>query len=85
MAGYLIDATNSFSEYSPNLVLADLGNKGASEIVAGLAFYGRFAQPTDGANTARTRQGSFESRQPNDGSAAKRQTDHCEIAHVGGS
>ena len=33
----LIDATNSFSEYSPNLVLADLGNKGASEIVAGLA------------------------------------------------
>jgi 8-hydroxy-5-deazaflavin:NADPH oxidoreductase len=33
----LIDATNPFSEYSPNLVLADLGDKGASEIVAGLA------------------------------------------------
>ena len=32
----LIDATNPFSEYSPNLVLADLGGKGASEIVAGL-------------------------------------------------
>ena len=33
----LIDATNAFSEVSPNPVLADLGNKGASEIVAGLA------------------------------------------------
>jgi predicted dinucleotide-binding enzyme len=33
----LIDATNAFTEFSPNLVLADLGNKGASEIVAGLA------------------------------------------------
>ena len=33
----LIDATNPFSEYSPNLVLADLGGKGASEIVAGFA------------------------------------------------
>jgi predicted dinucleotide-binding enzyme len=33
----LIDATNPFSEYSPNLVLANLGDKGASEIVAGLA------------------------------------------------
>jgi 8-hydroxy-5-deazaflavin:NADPH oxidoreductase len=33
----LIDATNPFSEYSPKLVLADLGGKGASEIVAGLA------------------------------------------------
>jgi predicted dinucleotide-binding enzyme len=33
----LIDATNPFSEYIPNLVLADLGGKGASEIVAGLA------------------------------------------------
>ena len=27
----LIDATNPFSEYSPNLVLADLGGKSASE------------------------------------------------------
>jgi predicted dinucleotide-binding enzyme len=33
----LIDATNPFSEYNPKLVLADLGGKGASEIVAGLA------------------------------------------------
>ena len=33
----LIDATNPFSEYSPNLVLADLGGRGASEIVAGFA------------------------------------------------
>jgi 8-hydroxy-5-deazaflavin:NADPH oxidoreductase len=33
----LIDATNPFSEYSPNLTLADLAGKGASEIVAGLA------------------------------------------------
>jgi len=28
----LIDATNPFSEYSPNLKLADLGGKGASEM-----------------------------------------------------
>jgi predicted dinucleotide-binding enzyme len=33
----LIGATNPFSEYSPELVLADLGGKGASEIVAGPA------------------------------------------------
>jgi predicted dinucleotide-binding enzyme len=33
----LIDATNPFSEYSPNLTLADLAGKGASEIVAGFA------------------------------------------------
>jgi predicted dinucleotide-binding enzyme len=33
----LIDATNPFSEYSPNLVLTDLRGEGASEIVAGLA------------------------------------------------
>ena len=33
----LIDATNPFIEYSPKLVLADLGGKGSSEIVAGLA------------------------------------------------
>ena len=33
----LIDATNPFSETSPNLVLADLGGIGASEIVAGFA------------------------------------------------
>ena len=33
----LIDATNPFSAYTPKLTLADLGNKGASEIVAELA------------------------------------------------
>ena len=33
----LIDATNPFAQYSPNLVLADLGGRGASEIVAALA------------------------------------------------
>ena len=33
----LIDATNPFSEYSPQLVMADLGDKGASEVVVALA------------------------------------------------
>jgi 8-hydroxy-5-deazaflavin:NADPH oxidoreductase len=33
----LIDATNPFQAYSPKLVLADLGDKGASELVAVLA------------------------------------------------
>jgi predicted dinucleotide-binding enzyme len=33
----LIDATNPFAETSPNLVLADLGGMGASEIVAAFA------------------------------------------------
>ena len=33
----LIDATNPFVETSPKLVLANLGGKGASEIVAALA------------------------------------------------
>ena len=33
----LIDVTNPFAETSPNLVLADLGGIGASEIVAGFA------------------------------------------------
>lgn len=33
----LIDATNPFSQYSPQLVLADLGDRGASEMVAALA------------------------------------------------
>src|SRR5258708_29218060 len=32
----LIDATNPFVETSPTLVLADLGGKGASEVVAAL-------------------------------------------------
>ena len=33
----LIDATNPLSAYSPELVLADLGDKGAREVVAALA------------------------------------------------
>jgi 8-hydroxy-5-deazaflavin:NADPH oxidoreductase len=33
----LIDATNPFAQYSPQLVLADLGDKGASEVVAAMA------------------------------------------------
>src|SRR6266850_1484315 len=33
----LINATNPFAETSPNLILADLGGIGASEIVAGFA------------------------------------------------
>src|SRR5260370_31543504 len=33
----LIDATNPFSAYSPKLVLADLGDKGATDGVAALA------------------------------------------------
>src|SRR5260370_40704106 len=33
----LIDATNPFSQYSPQLVLGDLGGRGASEMVAALA------------------------------------------------
>jgi predicted dinucleotide-binding enzyme len=33
----LIDATNAFSAYSPKLMLADLGDRGASEVVAALA------------------------------------------------
>ncbi len=33
----LIDSTNPFSAYTPKLVLADLGDKGASEMVAALA------------------------------------------------
>jgi hypothetical protein len=32
----LIDATNPFSQYSPQLVLADLEEKSASEVVAAL-------------------------------------------------
>jgi predicted dinucleotide-binding enzyme len=33
----LVDATNPFVEIHPKLILADLGGRGASEIVAGLA------------------------------------------------
>jgi len=53
----LIDATNPFSEYSPNLVLADLGNKGASEIVAGLAPGARVVKAFNSIVTERFNEG----------------------------
>ena len=42
----LIDATNPFVETSPKLVLADLGGKGASEVVAALAPGARIVSST---------------------------------------
>ena len=53
----LIDATNPFSEYSPNLVLADLGGKGASEIVAGLAPRARVVKAFNSVVSARFNEG----------------------------
>ena len=49
----LIDATNPFIEYSPKLVLADLGGKGASEVVAGLAPGARVVKAFNSIVTAR--------------------------------
>ena len=53
----LIDATNPFIEYSPNLVLADLGGRGASEIVAGLASGARVVKAFNSIVTARFDEG----------------------------
>jgi 8-hydroxy-5-deazaflavin:NADPH oxidoreductase len=53
----LIDATNSFIEYSPNLVLADLGGKGASEVVADLAPGARVVKAFNSIVTARFNEG----------------------------
>jgi predicted dinucleotide-binding enzyme len=53
----LIDATNPFIEYSPKLVLADLGGKGASEIVAGLAPGARVVKAFNSIVTARFNEG----------------------------
>jgi predicted dinucleotide-binding enzyme len=53
----LIDATNPFIEYSPNLVLADLSGKGASEIVAGLAPGARVVKAFNSIVTARFNEG----------------------------
>jgi 8-hydroxy-5-deazaflavin:NADPH oxidoreductase len=53
----LIDATNPFIEYSPKLVLADLGGKGASEIVAGLAPGARIVKAFNSIVTARFNEG----------------------------
>src|SRR6266446_3892516 len=49
----LIDATNPFIETSPQLVLADLGGKGASEVVAALAPGARIVKAFNSIVTAR--------------------------------
>ena len=53
----LIDATNPFIQYAPSLVLADLGGKGASEIVAGLAPGARVVKAFNSIVTARFNEG----------------------------
>jgi predicted dinucleotide-binding enzyme len=53
----VIDATNPFIEYSPKLVLADLGGKGASEVVAGLAPGARVVKAFNSIVTARFNEG----------------------------
>ncbi|HVH80498.1 MAG TPA: hypothetical protein VM782_13970, partial [Stellaceae bacterium] len=53
----LIDATNPFIEYTPKLVLADLGDKGASEVVAALASGARVVKAFNSIVTARFNEG----------------------------
>jgi predicted dinucleotide-binding enzyme len=53
----LIDATNPFTAYSPKLVLADLGGKGASEIVAALAHGARVVKAFNSIVIERFNQG----------------------------
>jgi 8-hydroxy-5-deazaflavin:NADPH oxidoreductase len=53
----LIDATNPFIEYSPKLVLADLGGKGASEVVSALAPGARVVKAFNSIVTARFNEG----------------------------
>src|SRR5256712_8639126 len=53
----LIDATNPFVETSPKLVLADLGGKGASEVVAGLAPGARIVKAFNSIVNARLNEG----------------------------
>jgi 8-hydroxy-5-deazaflavin:NADPH oxidoreductase len=53
----LIDATNPFIETSPKLVLADLGSKGASEVVAELAPGARLVKAFNSIVTARFNEG----------------------------
>src|ERR1700682_224479 len=53
----LIDTTNPFVETSPNLVLADLGGKGASEVVAALAPGARIVKAFNSIVTARFNEG----------------------------
>jgi predicted dinucleotide-binding enzyme len=53
----LIDATNPFSEYSPQLVLADLRDRGASEVVAALAPGARIVKAFNSIVTDRLNEG----------------------------
>lgn len=53
----LIDATNPFLQTSPTLVLADLGGKSASEIVAALAPGARIVKAFNSMVTARFNEG----------------------------
>jgi predicted dinucleotide-binding enzyme len=53
----LIDATNPFIETGPKLVLADLGSKGASEVVAELAPGARLVKAFNSIVTARFNEG----------------------------
>ncbi len=53
----LIDATNPFIETSPQLVLADLGGTGASEVVAALAPGARIVKAFNSIVTARFNEG----------------------------
>jgi predicted dinucleotide-binding enzyme len=53
----LIDATNPFVETAPKLVLADLGGKGASEVVAALAPGARIVKAFNSIVTARFNEG----------------------------
>jgi len=53
----LVDATNPFIETSPQLVLADLGGKGASEVVAALAPGARIVKAFNSIVTARFNEG----------------------------
>jgi len=55
----LIDATNPFIEYSPKLVLADLGGKGASEVVAALAPGARVVKAFNSIVTERFNEGAI--------------------------
>jgi predicted dinucleotide-binding enzyme len=52
-----IDATNPFIEYSPKLVLAGLGGKGASEAVAALTPGARVVKAFNSTVTARFNEG----------------------------
>jgi predicted dinucleotide-binding enzyme len=56
--GVLIDAINPFIETSPQLVLADLGNTGASEVVAGFAPGARIVTAFKSIVTARFNEGA---------------------------